>query len=98
MTDYKLKTPEFGKKASESIHNLEKNFTDKFLEPNTNSEFKYTLKTGKLGQKFVKVYKKIENTFVNRYQKIEDKFVDAFLEPVEPKIVDVIQETDQEEE
>lgn len=43
----------------------------------------YKLKTGKVGEKVVDAYKKIEDTVVGGYKKIEDAFVDAFLEKVE---------------
>jgi len=40
----------------------------------------YRLKSSKLSQKVVGVYKKIENGTTSTYKKIEDKFVDMFLE------------------
>lgn len=54
----------------------------------------YKLKTGKVGEKVVNTYKKIEDTVVGGYQKIEDivvggykkiedSFVDTFLEKAE---------------
>lgn len=45
----------------------------------------YKLKTGKLGEKVVGAYKKVEDAFVGAYKKIEDAFVDRFLEKVEPE-------------
>lgn len=54
----------------------------------------YKLKTGKLGEKVVGAYKKVEDTVVGSYKKVEDTvvggykkvenaFVDAFLEKSE---------------
>ncbi len=54
----------------------------------------YKLKTGKVGEKIVETYQKIENATVNGYQaiedavvgaykKVEDKFVEKILEPVD---------------
>lgn len=43
----------------------------------------YRLKTGKIGEKVVNAYQKIEDTVVGGYKKIEDSFVEAFLEKVE---------------
>lgn len=54
----------------------------------------YKLKTGKIGEKVVDAYQKIENGVVGAYQKVEDgvvgaykkiegAFVDTFLEKVE---------------
>lgn len=43
----------------------------------------YRLKTGKVGEKVVKGYQKIEDTVVGGYKKIENAFVDTFLEKVE---------------
>lgn len=94
MTDYKFKKTELGKKASESFENMEKKFTDKFLEPDESKESGYTIKTGKLGEtvsnSFKKIedaavngYQKMEDTAVNGYKKIEEKFTETFLEPVE---------------
>lgn len=43
----------------------------------------YKLKTGKMAEKAVAAYQKIEDTVVGGYQKIEDAFVDRFLEKTE---------------
>lgn len=45
----------------------------------------YRLKTGKLGEKVVKAYKRTEELFVSSYKKIEIAFVDRFLEKAEDK-------------
>ncbi|MDD6332964.1 MAG: hypothetical protein PUB04_00695 [Clostridia bacterium] len=66
----------------------------------------YKLKTGKIGEKAVSAYQKIENAVVGGYkkiedavvggyQKIEDSFVDTFLEKSEddnPKEAETKQE------
>lgn len=51
----------------------------------------YKLKTGKVGEKVVSTYKKIEDTVVNGYKKIEEAFVNKFLEKVDD---DSIEKTD----
>lgn len=43
----------------------------------------YRLKTGKIGEKVVGAYQKIEDGVVGAYKKVEDAFVDTFLEKVE---------------
>ena len=43
----------------------------------------YKLKTGKLGDKVVSAYKKVEDAAVGGYKKVERAFTDAFLERVE---------------
>ena len=43
----------------------------------------YKLKTGKIGEKVVEAYQKIEDTVVGGYKKIEEGFVETFLEKVE---------------
>lgn len=43
----------------------------------------YRLKPGKLGEKVVDAYKKVEDGVVGAYKKVEDAFVDKFLEKVE---------------
>jgi hypothetical protein len=109
MTDYKFKKPEMGKKATESFQNMEKKFTEKFLEPDATKESGYTLKTGKLGEtvtnSFKKIedaavngYQKMEDTAVNGYKKIEEKFTETFLEPVESTEVEVEEENTETEE
>lgn len=40
----------------------------------------YQLKPGKIGEKVIGVYQKIEDGVVGAYQKVENAFVDAFLE------------------
>lgn len=43
----------------------------------------YRMKTGKIGEKVIAAYKKIEDGVVGSYKKIEKVFVDNFLEKVE---------------
>lgn len=43
----------------------------------------YKLKTGKIGEKVVEAYQKIEDAVVSGYKRIEEGFVDTFLEKVE---------------
>ena len=43
----------------------------------------YELKTGKIGEKVVGTYQKIENGVVGAYKKIEDAFVEKFLDEKE---------------
>lgn len=43
----------------------------------------YRLKTGKVGEKVLETYQKIEDGVVGAYQKVEDAFVERFLEKVE---------------
>ncbi|MBO5208950.1 MAG: hypothetical protein J6B68_06355 [Lachnospiraceae bacterium] len=42
-----------------------------------------SFKTGKIGEKVVGAYQKIEDGVVGAYKKVEDAFVDTFLEKVE---------------
>ena len=43
----------------------------------------YKLKTGKIGEKVVEAYQKIEDAVVSGYKRIEDGVGDTFLEKVE---------------
>ena len=43
----------------------------------------YQLKPGKVGQKVIDGYKKVEEKFTRAYKKVENAFVDRFLEKVE---------------
>lgn len=98
-TEFKLKTGKVGEKVVEAYKDIEKKFTDTFLEKDESIESGYTVKTGKTADTVVDVYKKIENEVVGgykkiedcvvgSYKKIEDKFVDAFLEKVEDKDIE----------
>lgn len=40
----------------------------------------YKMKPGKIGEKVIDAYKKMENSVVGGYKKVEDAFVGAFLE------------------
>jgi len=81
MDKYKLKVPNsLGENISKRYKKIEQTFIDNFLEKKDENSNDYRLKSSKLSQKVVCVYKKIENGTTSTYKKIEDKFVDMFLE------------------
>lgn len=43
----------------------------------------YRLKTGKVGEKVLETYQKMEDSVVGAYQKVENAFVERFLEKKE---------------
>lgn len=69
---------------------LDKALEENFLADNS-KKTEYTLKTGKLGEKVVNAYKKIEDTAVSSYQKIEDTVVDNYKK-IENKFVETFLE------
>lgn len=83
MSEYKLKTGKMGETVAKAAKQMEKNFTENFLEKDEDNPTGYSLKTGKMGEKVTTAYKKIEDIFVDGYKKIEDSFVETFLEKEE---------------
>lgn len=80
MKEYKLKQGKIGKGIVKRYKNIEKGFIDTFLQKDENSSTGYSIKTGKIANDTIAIYKKIESTVVNTHKKIENKFIKAFLE------------------
>lgn len=74
MPTYRLKPGRLGKKILKSYRQIEKQFVDRFLEPDG------SLKTGSMGRRVTGACRRVEKAVVGGYRKIEDAFVDAFLE------------------
>lgn len=83
MEGYQIKPGKIGAKVIGAYGNIEKKFTDAFLEADESSESGYRLKTGKAGDAAVDAYKKIEQGVTGAYQSVEDAFVETFLEKKE---------------
>lgn len=80
MKEYKLKQGKIGKCIINSYKNIEKGFIDTCLQKDENGSTGYSIKTGKIANDTIAIYKKIESTVVNTHKKIENKFIKAFLE------------------
>lgn len=74
MPTYRLKPGRLGKKILGAYRRIEKQFVDRFLEPDG------SLKTGGMGRRVTGAFRRVEKAVVGGYRKVEDAFVDAFLE------------------
>lgn len=90
MGEYRIKPGKIGQTLIGAYQTIEGKFVDTFLEEDG------SLKTGAVGRKVTKAYRKVEDTVVSGYQKmengvvggyrkVEQAFVDTFLEPVDRK-------------
>lgn len=77
MAEYRLKPGKIGEKVVGAYENIEKKFTDAFLNEDG------SLKTNGVAEKVTDAYQKIEDGVVGTYKKVEDSFVETFLEKVE---------------